>query len=55
MGTADYLASVGTGGPPVGRVSEAPWDSDLAVRMRQTGISVPEERVVGILLDDLAP
>ncbi|WP_369974767.1 TIGR02679 family protein [Nocardia sp. MDA0666] len=54
MGSSDYLPAVGPGGPPVGRVSEAPWDSDLASHMRRTGVSVPEERVVGILLDDLA-
>ncbi|AHH20231.1 TIGR02679 family protein [Nocardia nova SH22a] len=54
MGAADYLASVGQVGPPVGRVSEAPWDSDLAAHMRHTGVSVPEERVVGILLDELS-
>ncbi|PPJ31624.1 TIGR02679 family protein [Nocardia nova] len=54
MGAADYLALVGPGGPPVGRVSEAPWDSELASHMRRTGVAVPEERVVESLLDDLA-
>ncbi|MBF6446226.1 MULTISPECIES: TIGR02679 family protein [Nocardia] len=54
MSSADYLASVGSDGQPAGRVSEVPWDSDLAAHMRRTEISVPQERVVEILLDDLA-
>jgi len=53
MSSADYLAAVSQG-PPTGRVSEAPWDADLAGHLRRVGITVAEERVGAGLLDQLA-
>lgn len=53
MTTADYLAAV-TEGPPVGRVSEVPWDAELAGHMTRLGVTVTEERVAAGLLDELA-
>jgi uncharacterized protein (TIGR02679 family) len=53
MSTVDYLDAVGDRGPPVGRVTEAPWDPDLAPALAHRGVSVPEERVASLLLDDL--
>jgi uncharacterized protein (TIGR02679 family) len=52
MTSADYLRAV-TQGPPVGRMSDVPWDTDLAAHMASTGISVPEERVAAELLGEL--
>jgi uncharacterized protein (TIGR02679 family) len=52
MSSADYLAAVSQG-PPAGRVSEAPWDADLAAHLRRVGIAVAEERVGAGLLDEL--
>jgi uncharacterized protein (TIGR02679 family) len=54
MTAADYLAAVEVDGPPVGRVSEAPWDGDLAVAMRDRAVAVPEEKVLDLLMADLA-
>ncbi len=53
MGAADYLKAVGTVGPSVGRVTEAPWDGQLAEVMREHGITVSEERVADELLAEL--
>lgn len=55
MSAADYLAALGrqAAGPAVGRVTEAPWDSELAGRMREHGVTVSEERVADLLLADL--
>lgn len=53
MSSADYLRSV-TDGPPVGRVTEVPWDTDLAGHLLRVGRTVPEERVAQILLDELS-
>lgn len=41
-------------GPPVGRVTDVPWDSGLAAALRRDGIAVPEESVVDDLLADLS-
>ncbi|WP_309231755.1 TIGR02679 family protein [Nocardia sp. SYP-A9097] len=54
MSSADYLAAVDGKGPPVGRVTGVPWDSDLAAHLLRLGVSVPEERVADGLLDELA-
>lgn len=54
MSSADYLAAVDGKGPPVGRVTGVPWDSDLAEHMLRVGVAVPEERVANGLLDELA-
>lgn len=55
MSSEDYLAAVESTptGPPVGRVSDAPWDEDLAAHMRTRGIAVSEERVAAGLLDEM--
>jgi uncharacterized protein (TIGR02679 family) len=53
MSSADYL-SAGPDGPPVGRVSEVPWDAALAGHLTRLGRTVAEERVAGGLLDELA-
>jgi uncharacterized protein (TIGR02679 family) len=53
MTSADYLRAVSQG-PPVGRMSDAPWDAALAAHMTETGITVPEERVAAGLLDEIA-
>jgi uncharacterized protein (TIGR02679 family) len=56
MGVADYLSALGRqpAGPGVGRVTEAPWDPRLAASMREHGITVSEERVADLLIDELA-
>jgi uncharacterized protein (TIGR02679 family) len=51
--STDYLRAV-SHGPPVGRVSEVPWDTSLAGHLAQTGITLAEERVAASLLDELA-
>jgi uncharacterized protein (TIGR02679 family) len=53
MTSSDYLGSV-SDGPPAGRVSEVPWDVELADHMSRLGITVSEERVAAGLLDQLA-
>jgi len=54
MSTSDYLAAVQPAGPPAGRrITEAPWDPDLAPAMRDRAVAVPEERVLDTLLADL--
>lgn len=54
MSTADYVEALpGGAAPPVGRVTEAPWDTELAAAMREHGTAVPEEQVTQQLLDDL--
>ncbi|MBC6460191.1 TIGR02679 family protein [Actinomadura sp. HBU206391] len=60
MDRADYLAAletlpadrIGVRLPP-GRITEAPWDGDLAEALRTHAVAVPEELVVGTLLADL--
>jgi uncharacterized protein (TIGR02679 family) len=52
MTSADYLAAVADG-PPVGRVTEAPWDTDLAGHLARVGVTVFEERVGTELLGEL--
>jgi uncharacterized protein (TIGR02679 family) len=54
LSVSDYLAARPDRGQPVGRLTEAPWDPDLASAMREHSVAVPEERVVDTLLDDLA-
>ena len=51
--SADYLSAVSQG-PPVGRVSEVPWDAGLAGHLARVGVTVAEERVAAGLLDELA-
>ncbi|MQA07985.1 MAG: TIGR02679 family protein [Pseudonocardiaceae bacterium] len=56
MSAADYLDALRQNprGPDPGRVTEAPWDTDLAEAMRQHRTAVVEERVAGALLRDVA-
>lgn len=54
MSTVEHLAAVPPGGASVGRVTAAPWEPDLAPAMRAHGLAVSEERVLDLLLDDLA-
>lgn len=53
MTSADYLTAVSEG-PPVGRVSEVPWDAGLAGHLTRARVTVAEERVATRLLDELA-
>ncbi|MGH3273858.1 MAG: TIGR02679 family protein [Streptosporangiaceae bacterium] len=53
MTSTDYLDAVADG-PPVGRMSEVPWDEHLAAHMTEIGITLPEERVAAALLDEIA-
>ncbi|MGH3985081.1 MAG: TIGR02679 family protein [Pseudonocardiaceae bacterium] len=53
MSTADYLAAVTDHGPAPGRLTDAPWDPDLAAALTERAVAVPEERVASALLDDL--
>ncbi|MFE7606863.1 TIGR02679 family protein [Streptomyces celluloflavus] len=56
MTAADYRAAVARapGGPPPGRLTEAPWDPELTTAMAAHGTAVVEELVADLLLDDLA-
>ncbi|WP_233580501.1 TIGR02679 family protein [Streptomyces triticirhizae] len=56
MSAADYRAAAARAphGPPPGRLTEAPWDPELTVAIAEHGISVVEELVVDLLLEDLA-
>ncbi|MFI2242154.1 TIGR02679 family protein [Streptomyces chrestomyceticus] len=56
MTAADYRAAVARNplGPQVGRVTEAPWDTELATAMTEHGAAVVEELVGDVLLEDLA-
>jgi len=55
MSTGDYLAALNANptGAPVGRVTEAPWDAELATALRAHGTAVAEERVTDVLLRDI--
>ncbi|HEY0215284.1 MAG TPA: TIGR02679 family protein [Cellulomonas sp.] len=53
MTRADYLARVPSHGAGVGRVTEVPWDPDLAAALRSHGVAVLEENVWPQLADDL--
>ncbi len=53
MTSADYLTAE-PDGPPVGRVTEVPWDGALAGHLIRVGRTVAEERVAAVLLDELA-
>jgi uncharacterized protein (TIGR02679 family) len=51
MSAEDYLRSVTPGNPPVGRVTDAPWDTALAPAMRAHGTAVPQEQVAAEILE----
>ncbi|MGP3969754.1 TIGR02679 family protein [Streptomyces sp. 6N223] len=57
MSTADYLQARArhSAGPDPGRVTDAPWDPDLAPALRAHGTAVMEEHVADALLADLVP
>ncbi|OQD57546.1 TIGR02679 family protein [Streptomyces phaeoluteigriseus] len=56
MTAADYRAAVARNprGPQPGRITEAPWDPELAQIMAGHGTAVVEELVADVLLKDLA-
>ncbi|MFD9812124.1 TIGR02679 family protein [Streptomyces sp. NPDC059080] len=56
MTTADYRTAVALTpcGPAPGRITEAPWDTELAEAMAEHGTAVVEELVADVLLEDLA-
>jgi uncharacterized protein (TIGR02679 family) len=56
MTAADYRAAVARTphGPQPGRITEAPWDLELAEAMAEHGAAVVEELVAEVLLQDLA-
>jgi uncharacterized protein (TIGR02679 family) len=57
MSARDYrtAAAGATAGPAPGRLTEAPWDPDLAPAMLDRGMAVLEETVADALLDGLSP
>ncbi|WP_280234517.1 TIGR02679 family protein [Nocardia cyriacigeorgica] len=55
MTTGDYLAAAGDNGPAVGRVTPVPWDPELSVQMCRHGVAVSQERIIDVLLSDIAP
>jgi uncharacterized protein (TIGR02679 family) len=56
MSAADYETALAAGDsePLRGTPGSSPWDPGLAARMRQTGRAVMEERLIPLLLEDLA-
>jgi hypothetical protein len=56
MTAADYRAAVvrNARGPRPGRITEVPWDPELAEAMAEHGTAVVEELVADALLEDLA-
>jgi uncharacterized protein (TIGR02679 family) len=56
MGLADYDAALTAGAaePLRGPAAPSPWDPPLAERMTLTGNAVMEERMIPLLLDDMA-
>lgn len=53
MDALEYRAHVADHGAPVGRVTPAPWDEELAPAMVERGVAVLEETVWEVLLGDL--
>jgi uncharacterized protein (TIGR02679 family) len=54
MSARDYLGACRPNAPDPGRVTQAPWDSELADTVRAEQRTVSEEQVAGVLLQDLA-
>lgn len=56
MSTTDYLSAhtAAPTGPPPGRVTDAPWDAELATVLHKSGVAVLEEQMADALLEDLA-
>ncbi|MFF4509347.1 TIGR02679 family protein [Streptomyces sp. NPDC001401] len=57
MSAADYRSAHrhSPTGPPPGRLTDAPWDPDLAPALHQCGTAVLEEHMADVLLADLEP
>jgi len=57
MTAADYRAALNTGEstPLTGSPTASPWDPELAALMAEQGCAVMEERLISVLLTDLAP
>jgi len=57
MTAADYRAALNTGEstPLTGSPTASPWDPELAALMAEQGCAVMEERLISMLLSDLAP
>jgi uncharacterized protein (TIGR02679 family) len=55
MSSVDYRAAGPTGLPLTGAAAVTAWDPSLAGAMTDAGRSVMEERLIGALLEDLAP
>ncbi len=56
MSAADYRAAIGHlpgAAPEPGRITEAPWDAELAGALREHAVAVVEERLAEDLLGDL--
>jgi uncharacterized protein (TIGR02679 family) len=53
MTSADYLAAVAEGAP-VGRVTDIPWDADLAANLTRLGATLSEERIAANLLGEIS-
>lgn len=54
MSADDYLSATGSGQPLLGTPTETPWDTRLSVEMKANGRAVMEERLLPVLLSDLA-
>jgi uncharacterized protein (TIGR02679 family) len=55
MGADDYRAALTAGSEPLrGPVAESPWDSRLTELMQASGRAVPEDRLLPVLLAELA-
>jgi uncharacterized protein (TIGR02679 family) len=56
MAAADYRHALGTGDstPLTGSPTASPWDPELAAMLSRQGRAVMEERLIGVLLTDLA-
>jgi uncharacterized protein (TIGR02679 family) len=55
MTAEDYRAAASLDGPPLrGPTAASPWDPELAALLRASGRAVMEERLVPLLLSDLA-
>jgi hypothetical protein len=50
----DYVAAAGSGQPLLGAPAETPWDTRLSLEMKANGRAVMEERMLPVLLADLA-
>ncbi len=54
MSAEDYLSATGSGQPLLGTPIETPWDTRLSGEMKANGHAVMEERMLPVLLADLA-